>query len=363
MPSETILLNVPQTGPAGPAGPPGTEGPKGDVGPQGPQGVPGTKGDPGPTGETGTPGPPGGLGEAPSDGSLYGRMDAAWTVIPPAADGGLPEAPNDGKLYGRLSGQWTQVTPASVGAVSKTGDSMTGPLTVAGGIAINGGGLNVGGDIVAARPNAPTSGIIYLGAAANQHYLYYDGSNYVLNGGYVYAVNGRLWGTSDFNYTPVNKAGDTMGPLTIQSQALIYQPQGSGTIEIKGVGPYDACMTFHRPGAFACNFGLSSDGNFYMGGWSYGNGTQYKFWTTRDFTSLPAPTPPPNLAPYVNNARLVHAGDPGGPINTMYEPYGGAVITGIQFNVFPSDYRVGAVVGRYRYLQFLTTGWWTIGYA
>jgi hypothetical protein len=78
-----------------------------------------------------------------------------------------------------------------------------------------------------------------------------------------------------------------------------------------------------------------------------------RLWGSND--SLPIPTN------FVTNGRLAFAGDNAGPANSMHEPYGGAVVTGMQFNVFP-DSRVGFVYGRYRYLQLLTTSWFTVGY-
>jgi hypothetical protein len=43
-----------------------------------------------------------GLADAPSDGTLYGRKDAAWEAVPDS----LPDAPSDGTLYGRKDGAW-----------------------------------------------------------------------------------------------------------------------------------------------------------------------------------------------------------------------------------------------------------------
>src|SRR5213078_4961055 len=67
-------------GPAGPAGPAGPEGPAG------PQGEPGPEGPAGPAGPAG--GSVGGLEDAPSDGLLYGRQNAAWAQV--AGTGGQP---------------------------------------------------------------------------------------------------------------------------------------------------------------------------------------------------------------------------------------------------------------------------------
>ena len=78
------------------------------------------------------------------------------------------------------------------------------------------------------------------------------------------------------------------GQLTTPASQSIASGGGSGTIEVRATGGGDAAMSFHRPGVFACNFGLGSDNNFYFGGWSYG-ATAYKLWSTRDFGYIPQP--------------------------------------------------------------------------
>jgi hypothetical protein len=52
------------------------------------------------------------LNDAPSDGTVYGRQNAAWA----AAGGGLSDAPNDGTLYGRKSAAWSAVPAGGGGA-------------------------------------------------------------------------------------------------------------------------------------------------------------------------------------------------------------------------------------------------------
>jgi Chaperone of endosialidase len=72
----------------------------------------------------------GGITDAPSDGEIYGRRDAAWTIVP-TGGAGINDAPNDGTLYGRQSLTWVRaVLPAELAAyVLKAGDVMTGDLT------------------------------------------------------------------------------------------------------------------------------------------------------------------------------------------------------------------------------------------
>jgi hypothetical protein len=58
----------------------------------------------------------------------------------------------------------------------------------------------------------------------------------------------------------------------------------------------------------------------------------------------------------INNARLAYAGDYTHVGKDMTEPYGGAVATGA------SGANKSDAVRRYRYMQYYTTGWFTIGY-
>lgn len=97
---------------------------------------------------------------------------------------------------------------------------------------------------------------------------------------------------ADLGCTPANKAGDTMtgrldtpaagsGPITRTSGTL-------DSVQVYGVSSDGfAGVTFHVQAVFASHFGMKSDGNYYMGGWSHG-ATSYKFWTTKDFASLAA---------------------------------------------------------------------------
>ena len=146
------IISVPEQGPMGPKGDrgddgaPGTPGPHGatgQMGPPGPPGLPGAKGD------QGVPGPPGGLGDSPSDGMVYGRKNAAWVkAVDPAGDtmtGPLALAGDPGAALVAAPKQYVDagdvaVTTAFQNAdtaldnskVEKAGDIMTGALTLAG---------------------------------------------------------------------------------------------------------------------------------------------------------------------------------------------------------------------------------------
>ena len=85
----------------------------------------------------------------------------------------------------------------------------------------------------------------------------------------------------------VLRAGDTM---TGALYAANYPGQIGGTVAsptfmIQSTSG-NASMSF-QTSTFGANFGLNVDGDFYMGGQSYGNGTRYRFWTTRDFQVAP----------------------------------------------------------------------------
>lgn len=99
---------------------------------------------------------------------------------------------------------------------------------------------------------------------------------------------------SNFNVTGAVSFSSSLGmggQITCAASQNIGYGGGAGSIEVKGAGgSNDAAMSFHRPGVFASNFGLGGDGNFWMGGWSHGAGTTYRFWTTRDFTANPSGT-------------------------------------------------------------------------
>ena len=77
----------------------------------------------------------------------------------------------------------------------------------------------------------------------------------------------------------VNRVGDTMsGQLTSAPSTAISAAGSAGSFEVRATGTGDAMMSFHRPGAYAVNFGATDNSTY--GGWSLG-GTNYGFWTTR----------------------------------------------------------------------------------
>jgi hypothetical protein len=218
-------------------------------------------------------------------------------------------------------------TDTQVGTkVSKTGDTMTGALTVtSGGIWAYGWGGNTG------------TGVVFLNSTGSR-YVYYDGTQYSLPGAAVLAGNGRLWGASDFSYipqaplgyTPVNKAGDTItGGLTVNGELV-------------------AVTNYIR-------FGASGSAGYLIwgGGSSYSLGGAGTIWHTGNL----------GVGGFVVNGRLVYAGD-----HTylgsaaMAEPFGGTVVTGGAGVGFDGSFQNYALRHRYMQLQNNAGTWFTIGY-
>jgi len=159
------------------------------------------------------------------------------------------------------------------------------------------GNLNVNADLYVSR--GPTSGVVFLGSNGS-HYLYFDGATYILPsgglslGGNLSAVGGTFGGTlnanagSNFAYGPQH---------TFHSNGATFASGAPSNLFINGDNAYPT-LAFHAAGYFGANFGMNLDGNFYMGGWSHGEGVAYKFWTTRDFAA----------SSMVVGGRLVYAG-------------------------------------------------------
>jgi hypothetical protein len=337
-PSDT-QLGVPQIGPAGPQGVPGPVGPPGSPGPQGPagaQGIPGVEGQQGPPGPAtpgpvgpqgpqGVPGPPGGLGEAPQDGFLYGRMNAQWTQF-------LPTAVRYDIAQTLTTTQQNQAL-ANINAFSKAGGTVNGNLIVA-------------GDITAYRPGAPNTGVIYLNQAQNR-YLYFDGNNYSLPGGNVNAANGRLmYSTGD------NMTGDLIISGGSANQLRMIAPGGNWgvffrqdntTLYIMITNQGDPYGTWSGKRPFMIdlasgNVNSNSQFNAYNG----------RLWGSGDF-AMP-----------VSSTRLVMAGNYNYAANqNITEPYGGSVVSGASgFLTGNSSFYL-----THRYLQVYMAGWYTVGYA
>lgn len=231
---------------------------------------------------------------------------------------------------------------------------------------VTGAGVYSNGEVFAVQGVIGT----YRFGTGNQ-YLHFNGSEFFFSGGNVNLPYPQAAGhastaqhVEDRAYAHatgqvanrVIRTGDTWtGKMTtMQSNGHIaYESGGGGAIQVIGNPNSNnhAFIEFHRPANFACNFGLGDDNNFWMGGWSFGGGVWFRFWTTRDFGGNPAYA--------VTNARMVQAADftYNANIGGVQEPYWGSVITG------NASYSDGGNIMRHKYFQMLTTDWWTVTYA
>jgi hypothetical protein len=108
-----------------------------------------------------------------------------------------------------------------------------------------------------------------------------------------------------------------------------------------------AAISFISAGVFGGNFGMHPNGDFYCGGWSFGTGVAYKFWTER------------NLNPILDG-QLVMAGAVSTIPTDQYYGITGAVVTAL-FRF--SNTTMGVSGGVWRYLQLKTPGgWYTVSF-
>ena len=120
-------------------------------------------------------------------------------------------------------------------------------------------------------------------------YLSNTGGHYLQMSGGVYNVGGQtIYHTGNFNpasYLPTG-GGTISGKVTQLGGVATTMAYGgsAGALEVQGAGGgADAMISFHRPGAFGCNFGLCAGGSgpnhFQYGGWSHGS-TIYNIYSS-----------------------------------------------------------------------------------
>jgi hypothetical protein len=152
-------------------------------------------------------------------------------------------------------------------------------------ISTTGARFDSAGDVYAIRSGG-TTGVIFFGSSGTR-YLYYDGSNYTMPGANLFVngvqavTNSGTWsiGISGNAATVTNglytTGNQTIAARTIQQgsqTATLLTATGSlGGLELMSAGSSAAAfMTFHRPAAYASYFGIDTDNNFAVGGWSAG---------------------------------------------------------------------------------------------
>jgi hypothetical protein len=211
---------------------------------------------------------------------------------------------------GQAAAYYTNIT-ARLGytPANQAGDTFTGPVTVNGKINVasvtiaNTGGTYEAGSITAdanwgmvfrSATAAPTSADfawysygsserMQVGAGG----LYVNGSlawtaasltnlNQLANGpGYIAGITSGMV-TGALGYTPASKAGDTFTGRVASTGAatgnngIAAAAGGLGEFEATGNGVGAALMAFHRPGSYGSYFGLDTDNQWKVGGWTAG---------------------------------------------------------------------------------------------
>jgi len=251
--------------------------------------------------------------------------------------------------------------------INRGGDVTMSHNVAAGGQLTVGGKIIATGDIHAAY--AWRHGTFRFGDVNTDRYVTYDGANvhwsvasgtHNMNGPISsHAITAHAINVHGITCHAINTQGNGVSCSTVTATGLVNcqggsywsttYGGGSSALEVRsGSGDWDAYMTFHIPGSFACNFGMKyNNWNLYYGGNSFGQGNEWMIWTTRNHGSP------------VVNTRLAWRGHHQHNSAADYiEPAGGAVAVGFQY-WDGSHVQVG-----YRWLQVTWDGgnWGTVGY-
>jgi len=263
--------------------------------------------------------------------------------------------------------QYVDANASSADKVSRSGDTMTGSLNLLGAnrikydVAGTGffidtlGGVdrvfmgtwgaedafsvltNVSGVVM--KIDVPT-GVVNFPLGGTVPNVAVGGSTKIANTAYVEQR------ASDWAALRVARTGDQMSGVLISNESGIVGQAGSApSFEVRSASG-NAAMAFHCVGAFGGNFGMATNGNFYMGGWSHG-AVAHQIWTSRDFVNP------------LTSFRFVYVGDHFHqnlvPMADPFGPY--AAVTGCA-----TDGQ--SITNRYRQAQMFAAGaWYVIGYA
>lgn len=101
----------------------------------------------------------------------------------------------------------------------------------------------------------------------------------------------RTW--NDGNFDPTSHAQNFNGTTAKSigySGGSFFSESGNSGYEVRSRDLSSAAyISFHRPGSFACHFGLDTDNELKIGGWSFG-GAAYKLWHEGNFNARNAPS-------------------------------------------------------------------------
>jgi hypothetical protein len=255
------------------------------------------------------------------------------------------------------------------GATITGATSITGNITVTGSATVNGGAVVVG-DITTHQNSAV--GTLHLGNAGNRS-VGFDGTYYQMPGAELHVNGYKAWTSGDFQpssfvnlYQTYYWSTASQPILTLASSSASLGAQASanaGGLTVMSpdtTSSTSAYMCFLNQSRFGINFGLDTNNNLAVGGWSFGNNS-YKIFHQGNISPLQA-------------VRMVFITDMLGPdiesvaqsqnngnYNGMAEPFPGAVITGASANEGFWHLLQGV---RFRYLQVMDQygNWTTVSY-
>jgi len=251
-----------------------------------------------------------------------------------------------------------------------TGAMTTNALSVNGTLNTNNGNVDhANGDLMTYRSGATNTGVIYMNAARNA-YHFWDGTNHNFVGGGLSVGAGAL-SAGHFNCYSLSTQGygATVWGLTSHGAMTVNAGITATGLRLNGAGSNDIDLWDNDWGSMYIHHNadligfLSNARGWVMYATNAGHVWTPQYGWIHDYVNNTASSHAWSaanskdgiIASKVWNSRMTHAGDyDHSMIGHLVEPINGSVMTG-SFN-----YGGGF---RYRYLQFCTTDWWTVGYA
>ena len=237
---------------------------------------------------------------SPSAGSLTGTtlaanvVNSSLTSVGTLVSGSIPATLLTGTVASaRISGSYTGIT----GLGTLTSLTIDGPTSTAftlgdtgftgySGITGDKGHLLVGNSVgdTAIYLRSSGAGNLYLGAS-NSNTLQVGNGTVTVYGTmnattFVGSLTGNVTGNVSGSAATVTGASQTaitaLGSLTtllvgkVCSTTTVAGANDTGSFSVRGNASFPAVMSFHRTGAYAVNFGLSTSNVMELGGWSAG---------------------------------------------------------------------------------------------
>jgi len=255
----------------------------------------------------------------------------------------------------------------------QTGATYVKALNYSGGLAGQGNLDVMNGDITTYRAGSAGTGIMWMNQA-HSAYHHWDGGNHVFVGGGL-TTNGAALNSGAINCNALSTQGwgATVWGMTCHgSETINGNSWINGTLIVGGGNANYIHLDDNDWGRMSIHhnndlIGFLSNG----GGWVMYTTNAGHMWTPQygwihDYVNNTAYSHAVNQANAyvqnrVSNGRLVHAGDFGMGWNQQWVEPGNTVCTGLWSWYAGGQYIIMTM--RSRYIQLLTTGWFTIGYA